>query len=1070
MHTLRRGLLLARGLLSLLLLIGICQSSWAQGQQVIFSAVGDIPYGSSEFSTFQQQIANHNKYSPSAFFVHVGDITHGGQCSESNYSSVANMLKGLAAPAYIVPGDNETSDCSSPATGMNYFLKYFNEFEQNFCGAPYPEHQSVRPENFAFTMSGVLFIGLNLSYGGTSAQQQAADWVTQQFEAKVSQVRAAVVLAHYSPGNFTTFSTPFRQAAAAFAKPILFLHGHGHAWSTSYPFPEKNIFRVQVNKGINEDPIQVTVTTNTSSPANAFILKRNPWSDKSIVNMPPCANAGPDQQISGAAIASLNGQATDDGDPSSGALTTTWSQLSGSGTATFGNANALATTANFSDNGVYVLQLTADDGQLQNSDEVTIVVNSSSSSEGPAISSFTPASGPEGAEVTITGSFFSGTTGVSFNGNAATSIEVDSDAQIRAKVPAGATRGTGKIVVTTVIGSATSTADFTVIWLNQFSFVPKHDTYVKSTSPTSNNGAASALKGKTGASEVVQSYLKFEVTGLNGAVNSAKLRLYVSEASADGGSIYLVSDKYKSTATPWVENGLNWNNAPGMADPALSSTGAVSTGQWVEFDVTAAIVGNGAYSFGLKNNISDRVDYRSKEYGAATAPQLVIQTLPSYAPILNSFAPSDGPVETEVTIIGNNFIGAMGVTFNGVLANFSLDSNTQIRAKAPAGAATGKIRITNAEGTGSYATDFIVTATPVIGSFTPGSGAENTEVTIAGSNFTATTSVTFNGNAATLIYVDSDTQIRAYIPTGTTPGKGKIVVTNSAGSATSTADFTVMPPPLILMPAHDVYVNSFNPTSNYGSSSTVRAKVSSSETFISYLKFEVTGMTGPLVSAKLRLYVTNSSADGGAVYLVSNDYLNTATPWVESGLLWDNAPSITGTPLSAWGTATEKQWVELDMTAAITGNGTYSFGLKNNGSDAVYYSSKESSNDPQLVIQTPLSASTAAKQTSDEEAVAAAIPSEFVLEQNYPNPFPPPGQGIFDNPSTQIRFGLPQAAHVTLKLYTINGAEVRTLVDQAYPAGRHALTFHAKNLPSGTYFYVMQAGTVRQARRLMLVK
>jgi uncharacterized repeat protein (TIGR02543 family) len=90
-----------------------------------------------------------------------------------------------------------------------------------------------------------------------------------------------------------------------------------------------------------------------------------------------------------------------------------------------------------------------------------------------------------------------------------------------------------------------------------------------------------------------------------------------------------------------------------------------------------------------------------------------------------------------------------------------------------------------------------------------------------------------------------------------------------------------------------------------------------------------------------------------------------------------------------------------------------------------------------------------------------ALPSAFELEQNYPNPF---------NPSTQIRFGLPQASHVTIKVYALNGAEVRKLVDEHYPAGTHTITFNTNNLPSGAYFYVMEAGSVRQVRRFTLLK
>jgi len=95
------------------------------------------------------------------------------------------------------------------------------------------------------------------------------------------------------------------------------------------------------------------------------------------------------------------------------------------------------------------------------------------------------------------------------------------------------------------------------------------------------------------------------------------------------------------------------------------------------------------------------------------------------------------------------------------------------------------------------------------------------------------------------------------------------------------------------------------------------------------------------------------------------------------------------------------------------------------------------------------------------EATAAAIPDEMALQQNYPNPF---------NPSTTIRFDLPEAAQVTLKVLNLLGQEVATLVEGWQPAGTHAVVFNAANLPSGAYFYVMQAGEVRQVRRLTLMK
>ncbi len=90
-----------------------------------------------------------------------------------------------------------------------------------------------------------------------------------------------------------------------------------------------------------------------------------------------------------------------------------------------------------------------------------------------------------------------------------------------------------------------------------------------------------------------------------------------------------------------------------------------------------------------------------------------------------------------------------------------------------------------------------------------------------------------------------------------------------------------------------------------------------------------------------------------------------------------------------------------------------------------------------------------------------ALPSDFQLEPNYPNPF---------NLSTLIRFGLPQESHIAIKIYSIEGREVETLVDGAYPAGTHTVVFHVGNLPSGIYFYMMQAGEIRKVRQLLLLK
>jgi len=85
----------------------------------------------------------------------------------------------------------------------------------------------------------------------------------------------------------------------------------------------------------------------------------------------------------------------------------------------------------------------------------------------------------------------------------------------------------------------------------------------------------------------------------------------------------------------------------------------------------------------------------------------------------------------------------------------------------------------------------------------------------------------------------------------------------------------------------------------------------------------------------------------------------------------------------------------------------------------------------------------------------------FELKQNYPNPF---------NPSTNIQYSIGSRQFVVLKVYSILGKEIFTLVNENQPAGNYSITFNAGILPSGIYFYVIQAGSFHQVNKMMLLK
>jgi len=156
---------------------------------------------------------------------------------------------------------------------------------------------------------------------------------------------------------------------------------------------------------------------------------------------------------------------------------------------------------------------------------------------------------------------------------------------------------------------------------------------------------------------------------------------------------------------------------------------------------------------------------------------------------ISSFTPASGPVGTNVTIIGNNFNAITAVRFNGVNASFTVVSVTEISATVPNGSSTGAITVINGSGTGTSGTNFTVTTPPTVTSFTPSSGGVGSTVTIFGTNFTGTPTVTFNTTNATSVTVINSTQLTAVVPAGAT--SGLITVTTSQGSAVSAGAYTV---------------------------------------------------------------------------------------------------------------------------------------------------------------------------------------------------------------------------------------------------------------------------------------
>jgi PKD repeat protein len=196
--------------------------------------------------------------------------------------------------------------------------------------------------------------------------------------------------------------------------------------------------------------------------------------------------------------------------------------------------------------------------------------------------------------------------------------------------------------------------------------------------------------------------------------------------------------------------------------------------------------------------------------------------------------------------------------------------------------------------------------------------------------------------------VDSTAQNPTF--TYTTPNSYtvKLTVSNTAGSnsLTKTNYITVNPAggggsTLTFVPTDDAYVRSDFPDENTGSQTTIRTyRIDQTS---SYLKFNVAGITAPVTSVKLRLFVVDASDVAGAIYSVVD------TSWAEGTITWTTRPAV-GSLLGRGGTAALGTWVEFNLGTPFSADGVYSFALKDGGSDAVRYSSEEGANDPQLVV------------------------------------------------------------------------------------------------------------------------
>lgn len=260
-----------------------------------FYAIGDVPY--SEQQAVELAVQMRNIPSDAEFVVHVGDMrrdVRGTACPRSDYNFTSTLLRLSPVPVFIIPGDNDWTDCTNRWEALGFWKDEFLGFESRYWNSPFQVvRQPIRDENFAFVHKNALFIGIDLvgvpvynqTEWNTRLKQNFA-WTQDRILNYTSSLPAnstgrVVIFAHANPSKaHNIYFNPLKNFISNTLHnsiPMLYLNGDKHVWSYNESwFGEPSFLRMMVNGGTSQPPLQVEVhaTGQPSVPWDAFTYDR----------------------------------------------------------------------------------------------------------------------------------------------------------------------------------------------------------------------------------------------------------------------------------------------------------------------------------------------------------------------------------------------------------------------------------------------------------------------------------------------------------------------------------------------------------------------------------------------------------------------------------------------------------------------------------------------------------------------------------------------------------------------------------------------------------------------------
>ncbi|NND13370.1 MAG: tandem-95 repeat protein [Acidimicrobiia bacterium] len=502
--------------------------------------------------------------------------------------------------------------------------------------------------------------------------------------------------------------------------------------------------------------------------------------------------------------------------------------------------------------------------------------------------------------------------------------------------------------------------------ISQISVPASADARVLQDNPGLNYGASSKLDVD---SPDEQSFIRFEVGGITGPVESAILRVFVRNGSSDGPAMY-------PTTNSWTEATITWNNRPAATGSALADVGSVPRNTWIEYDLSDYVTTNGTYDFVFLPDSTNGVRYNSRE--TASPPELVV---------VFAEGPANQPpnANDDVASTDEDVAVAIPVTANDTDPDSSIDQTSTNTSCAGCSNPTDGTMINNQDGSFLYTPEadfngqdaFVYQVCDIEGACDTASVAITVTAVPDPPLASADTASTIETQPVTIDVAANDTDpdgdldpttTNTTCPTdctnptnGTLTNHGNGTFTYTANQTftgtdtftyqicdtlgacnTATATIEVMPfiGDLTFVPSADARVLESTPTLNDGFGSRLDVDSPGEE---SYIRFTVSGAPPGMQSAKIRLFVSNGSSNGPSLF-------ETSGSWTESGITWNNRPSPIGPAVADIGAVARDTWVEYDVTGHVSGDGTYNFVFLPDSSNGVRFESRETSEPPELVL------------------------------------------------------------------------------------------------------------------------